>query len=382
MKKLLACTVAVMMAAAMMTACGDSSSDSSSKKETTTTTAAETEAAETEAAESEDAESEATEESAADESAAESEGDDTEKAAGASFTPISGIKDSLKNYEGASITFAADTDVNAFAEMFDEEVGGKKPGEEGYEGDEAVCELSVQDVGGVPMMKINELVYNAKPDGGYKYLIPKIRFDMNKLFKGHEEDMEKVFTIKADLVAIGRNQQLYDTGTMSPITVPWYGGAFGVNNNDVWNGNMAEYSMASTASGEDDETAWANQWAYTEVMCRPGIMGGDAQFSTSFDKNYITLMAWSVQSHIDFYVADIVLMDADGNVIEVPAENMPGGAEYTADELPNLDEVNSALTYDEAGNCVYEDETLAADPETIEGFDLEKAKEAAIAALE
>lgn len=381
MKKLLACTVAIAMACAMMTACGDSSSDKSSKKEeTTTTTAAETEATETEAAETEAAETEATEEAA--DSAEEGEGDDAEKAAGASFAPISSIKDSLKNYDNASITFAADTDVNAFAEMFNESVGGKLPAEEGYEGDEAMCELSVQDVGGVPMMKINELVYSVKPDGSYKYLIPKIRFDMNKLFKGHEEDMEKIFTIKADLVAIGRNQQLYDTGTMSPICVPWYGGAFGVNNNDVWNGNMAEYSMSSIASGEDDETAWANQWAYTEVMCRPGIMGGDAQFQTAFEKNYITLMAWSVQSHIDFYVADLVFMDADGNVIEVPAENMPGGAEYTADELPNLDDINGALTYDEAGNCVYDDESLAVDPETVEGFDLEKAKEAAIAALE
>lgn len=381
MKKILACTVAIAMACAMMTACGESGNDSSSKKEETTTTAAETEATEAET-EATEAETEAETEAAESEADGDGEGDDTEKAAGAEFAPVSAIKDQLKNIDNASIVFAADTDVNAFAEMFNEEVGGKKPGEEGYEGDEAVCELSVQEVGGVNMMKIEELCYQVLPDGSYKYMIPKIRFDMNKLFKGHEDDMEKIFTIKADLVAIGRNQQLYDTGTMSPVCVPWYGGAFGVNNNDVWNGNLIEYSMASNASAEGDEIAWSNQWAYTEAMARPGIKGGDAQFQKAFEKNYITLMAWAVKSHMDFYVADLVFEDADGNVIKVPEENLPGGASYTADEFPSLDEVNNALTYDEAGNCVYEDESLVVDPKTVEGFDYDKAKEAAIAALE
>lgn len=378
MKKLLACTVAIAMACAMMTACGESGNDSSSKKEetTTTTTAAETEATETE---TEATETEAESEAPAD---SEGEGDDTEKAGGAEFAPVSAIKDQLKNIDNASLVFAADTDVNAFAEMFNEEVGGKKPGEEGYEGDEAVCDLSVQEVAGVNMLKIDELCYQVMPDGTYKYMIPKIRFDMNKLFKGHEDDMEKIFTIKADLVCIGRNQQLYDTGTLSPVCVPWYGGAFGVNNNNVWNGNLVEYSLASNASAEGDEIAWSNQWAYTEAMCRPGIKGGEAQFSKDFETNYITLMAWQVKSHMDFYVADLVFEDADGNIIAVPEENIPGGASYTADEYPDLDEVNNNLTYDEAGNCVYEDESLLVDPNTIEGFDFDKAKEAAIAALE
>lgn len=359
MKKFLACTVAAILAASMMTACGSDDSDSSSTAATTTTKAAESAAESTEesaadSAEESTAESTA-EESKAEESTADESKSDSTASAGAQFTPISGVADALKNYENASLKFAADTDVNAFVEMFNEEVNGKHPGDEGYYdmGDEACMELTVEDVAGIPMLKLNELFEkeNTFSHGMPNYQTPKIRFDMNKLFAGHEEDMEKIFTMKADFVCIARDQAVYDENAgeagLGPVTVGWYGGAFGCNNNDKWDGNLIEWSCASIMSGEDSETEWANQWAYTEVMARPGLKDS-AMFKAEYETNYMTMMAWKVKSHIDWYVADIVFEDEDGNVIPVPAENIPGGASY--EQQDNTDILpDGVITRDEAG---------------------------------
>lgn len=358
MKKILACTVAAILAASMMTACG--SDDSSSSGSTTTTTkAAESAVESTEESKADSAEESAAdsaEESKAEESTADESKSDETASAGTQFTPISGVADALKNYDNCSLKFNADTDVNAFVEMFNEEVNGKKPGDEGYYdyGDEAYMELSVEDVAGIPMLKMNEVFEkeNVFKRGRPFYWTPKIRFDMNKMFKGHEEDMEKIFTMKVDIVCIARDQAVYDENAdgdagLGPVTVAWYGGAFGCNNNDKWDGNLIEWSCASLMSGEDSEVEWANQWAYTEVMARPGLKDS-AMFKKDYEKNFMTIMAWQVKSHIDWYIADIVFEDEDGNIIPVPAENIPGGASYeqqdNSDLLPD-----GVITRDENG---------------------------------
>ena len=365
MKKFLACTVAAILAASMMTACGgsDSSSSSSSAAETTTT-AAETEApaeeTTTTAAETEAPAEETTTTAAAEESAAEETADaGSSDAQQIDFVPIADLnKDgkTLKNLENASLKFAADTDVNAFVEMFNEEVGGAKPGDENYEGDEAIVDFTVQEVGGVPMLKCNELLYEPFASKSAPWQIPKIRFDMNKLFKGHEEDMEKIFTMKMDVVCIARDQKENDDGTMLPVTVMWYGGAFGCNNNDVWDGNLVDYSLVSNYFLGDEEhpdwKPWCNQWAYTEVMARPGLKD-TAMFKKDNETNYVTFMAWKPGQHIDLYIADIVFEDEDGNVIAVPEENVPGGASYEQED--NTDVLaDGIITFDDKGNAVYE----------------------------
>lgn len=383
MKRILACTVAAILAASMMTACGDTADTGSENGGTTTapaTTTAAEETATTTAAEETPSEGE---ESAAEGDASAAEGDASAAEGGSAegegqdtsgnFQPISSIKDSLKNYDGASLTFAADTDVTQFAEIFDQEVSGKKPSDldKTYEGDEAFVDFSVQDVGGVPMMKMEQVLF-ADPDDRGKYTIQnvKVRFDMKKLFAGHEDELKNIFTIKADLVAIGRNQQEYDTGLMSPVCVPWYGGAFGTDNmdedgTDHWNGNLIEYSMSSLASAEGDTVPWSNQWAYTEAKIRPGLKE-DAILSADYAESYVTLMAWKVTSRMDFYIADLVFEDADGNVIPVPEENIPGGASYTQEDNSDI-LADGKVTYDDAGNAVYDGVELP-DYQTAENY--------------
>lgn len=373
MKKFLACTAAVILAASMMTACGGSDTSSStapadnaattttaapaeeSKAEETTTTAA------AEESKAEETTTAAAEESKADESAAESAAESGD--AGATdqqidFVPIEKLAEggTLKNIDNCSLKFNLDTDVNQFVEMFNEDVGGAKPGDENYEGDEALVEFSVQEVSGVPMLKCDEVLYEPFASKSAPWQIPKIRFDMNKLFKGHEDDMEKIFTIKADVVCIARDTKESDDGTILPVTVLWYGGAFGTNNNNEWNGNLVEYSLVSNYFLGDEEHTdwkpWANQWAYTEIMGRPGLKD-TAMFKKDNETNYITMMAWKPGQHIDLYIADLVFEDEDGNIIAVPEENVPGGASYEQED--NTDVLaDGILTYEDGTGYVYE----------------------------
>lgn len=369
MKKFLACTAAVILAASMMTACGGtdtSSSTAPADNAATTTTAApaeESKAEETTTAAAEESKAEETTTAAAEESKAEeskAEGGDT---AGATdqqidFVPIDKLTEggTLKNIDNCSLKFNLDTDVNQFVEMFNEDVGGAKPGDENYEGDEALVDFTVQEVSGVPMLKCDEVLYEPFASKSAPWQIPKIRFDMNKLFKGHEDDMEKIFTIKADVVCIARDQKENDDGTMLPVSVLWYGGAFGTNNNQVWNGNLVEYSLVSNYFLGDEEHSdwkqWADQWAYTEIMGRPGLKDS-AMFKKDYETNYITLMAWKPGQHIDLYIADLVFEDEDGNIIAVPEENVPGGASYEQEENKDV-LADGILTYEDGTGYVYE----------------------------
>lgn len=382
MKKFLACTAAVILAASMMTACGGtdtSSSTAPADNAATTTTAAaeESKAEETTTAAAEESKTEeaagggasptadtskADESAAADESKAEesaAEGGDT----GATeqqidFVPIDKLAEggTLKNIDNCSLKFNLDTDVNQFVEMFNEDVGGAKPGDENYEGDEALINFSVQEVSGVPMLKCDEVLFEPFASKSAPWQIPKIRFDMNKLFKGHEDDMEKIFTIKADVVCIARDQKENDDGTMLPVSVLWYGGAFGTNNNNEWNGNLVEYSLVSNYFLGDEEHTdwklWANQWAYTEIMGRPGLKD-TAMFKKDYETNYVTLMAWKPGQHIDLYIADLVFEDEDGNIIAVPEENIPGGASYEQEDNKDV-LADGILTYEDGTGYVYE----------------------------
>ena len=363
MKKVLASVLAITMVAAMLTACGDSDSSSKaeSKAETTTTTTTAEETTTTTEAESEPEPADSG-----------SEGGDT-TATATGFKPFAEIKDSLADYDNCSLKFAADTDVNAFAEMFNEEVEVKSktsehygekllPGQEGYGGDEAVLELSVQEVGGIPMMKVDQLLY----EDAYGDTVPKtikLRYDMNKLFAGHEEEMEKIFTIKADVVAIAREPATFDDGSQGGIGVYWYGGAFGTNNDGQWNGNLIEYSGASSSSTGNDEVEWINQWAYMDGMqIRPGIQdpSKEATFSKDYETNYLTLMVWQVTNNIDLYIADITFLDESNNVIPVPEENIPGGASY--DEGPLEDATADGIVPRDAdGNVTYDESVIVHD---------------------
>jgi len=176
MKKFLACALALTLTSAMFASCGSSDDSSSSKAEaktTTTTTAATT--------------TEATTTTAAPESTADSTAASGTESEGEAAKDISEMPATLKNYEEASVYFKKDMDVASIVEPF---------AEKDYENDESHVNLSVEELAGVPMLKVE--VLDQDDQGNYK--IPKIKFHMEKFFEGHEADLEKIFTIKADVV--------------------------------------------------------------------------------------------------------------------------------------------------------------------------------------
>ena len=335
MKKILAMTLALTMTALMFTSCGEKD-DKSESKAATTTTAAETEAP---AEETTPAEEEAPAETTSEEDAAPVV--DNSK-----WKPLSAIADSLECYDNASLTFAADSDVSGIITTFYEGTDEVKPGEEGYTGDEAKINFSVQEVAGIPMLKCDEEIYDTEDTANNGHKILKIKTDMNKLFASQPELMDDIFTIKVELVAIARDQAVYDDG-LGPVTVAWYGGAMGTNNNGNWNGNNATIEMSSD-SGE----GWCNQWAHTVTNARIGITE-KAKFNHEYETNYTTVMAWVVKNDIDLYIADIVFEDDAGNVIKVPEGAIPGGASYEKEELTDADS-DGIIEYAEDGTVVLE----------------------------
>lgn len=285
MKKILACTLALTMTAAMLTSCGNSDDSSSSKaaettKETTTTT---TEATTTTT-------TAAIEESVAESTAESTGGDDSGEAA----KPISEMPATLKNYENASVKFKADMDVASVIEPF---------AEKDYENDESHVNLTVEEVEGVPMIKVE--VLDKDDQGNYK--IPKIRFNMATLFEGQEDDLEKIFTVKADVVTKAVGTFTADDGTESLVPGNFMG-AFVTQPSDG-EGNNGWNDLYDFGEAE-----WTSEWGSYELVMRPGIKPG-ATFIKTTDPQYVSIMRWGIPNDACFYIADLTFEDEDGNVI-------------------------------------------------------------------
>lgn len=293
MKKLLACTLALTMTAAMLTACGgsdDSSSSAAAKDETTTTTTTTAETTTTTAAETE----------APAESTADSSTDS--EAEGEAAKPISEMPATLKNYENASVYFSTDMDVTSIIEPFAEDKGN---GAYYPNTDESQVNLSIEEVEGVPMIKVE--VLDTKTDGDGSYLIPKIRFNMAKLFEGQEADLEKIFTIKADVVTKAVGMFTGEDGVESLVPGNFMG-AFVTQPSDG-NGGTGWNDLYDFAESE-----WTSEWGSYELVMRPGIKDG-ATFVNTTDPQYVSIMRWGIPNQADFYIADLVFEDEDGNVI-------------------------------------------------------------------
>ncbi|WP_124098169.1 hypothetical protein [Ruminococcus sp. Marseille-P6503] len=297
MKKLLASTLAILMTASLLTACGDSDDSSSSKADSSSAAAASTSSAADESSAAESAaESEA--ESAA-ESAAESSADSESEADAPK--DISEMPETLKNLDNASFTFSTDMDVDDFVGPFAEDKGnGAYTSDTG----ESHVELSIEELEGIPMLRVQTLDKDEYGD----YMIPKIRFDMAKLFAGQEEDLPKIFTIKMDIVTKAVGNFTADDGTESLVPGNFLGAVATQptdgNGSNSWN-QLIEFS----------ESEWTSEWGSYEVVVRPGIKPA-AVFADSTDAQYLSIMRWGMPNEADFYIADIVFEDEDGNVIE------------------------------------------------------------------
>lgn len=293
MKKKLALLAALAMAMSMFTACGDD--DSSSSKAP---------AADDTSSVVDDSSSEAEESEAPVESEEPSSADDSSEPEGEQPRDISEVKGDLAHIDNASVTFTADSDIS-YITMFNEEVNGLFPGDEGYSSDEAIVNISVKEIGGVNMVELDEVLYAKDDDGNDVHKGFKIRFDMTKLFEGQEDKLDSIFTIYADIVAVAQTPVTNEDGSESLVPA-WNGGAFGTNNNGTWNGNMSSIEMQE----------YVSSWVASEVTCAPGVWGGDAVFSKDNETNYLTLMFWTHDANdVNYYVADLVFETEDGEVI-------------------------------------------------------------------
>lgn len=286
MKKLLACALALTLTSAMFASCGssdDSSSKADAKTTTTTTAAPETTTTTTAAAES-----------AADSTATESGAGDSSDAAVAK--DISEMPETLANYADASLKFSTDKTA--------EDYGLACMAENDFDGtDESHCEFTVEEVAGVPMMKVT--VLDQDDYGDYK--IPKIRFDMSKLFEGQTEDLPKIFTVKMDVVTKAVGNFTADDGTESLVPGNFTGAFVTQPGADVDN-------LGWNQLYEFGEAEWTSEWGSYELVMRPGIKPA-AQFVDATSSQYLTLMRWSIPNDACFYIADIRFEDEDGNVI-------------------------------------------------------------------
>ena len=287
MKKFLACTVATIIAASMMTACGsDDSKDSSSKAAESTTTTAASSAAESATEES------AAEESAADESAAE--GDAAEP------KPISEMPATLQDLETASLVFDTSMDPADFV---------KTMNEANFENDESDVAFSIEEVEGVPMLRCQVLTLKDEEDPSLGYKVPKIQFDMSKIFAGKTDTLDKVFTIDIEFMtkAVG-NFVSPDDGTESLVPGNFMGALCSQAGEDPDNLGWKELD------NQISESEWTSEWATYKFSVRPGLLG---PFSAVDTPQYLTFMRWSIPNQADFYVADITFKDEDGNILPV-----------------------------------------------------------------
>lgn len=298
MKKFLACTVAAIIAASMMTACGDSSDDtSSSKAETTTPT--------TTAAKESEAESEAEEsvaESAAEESAAESEAESDESAAeGEEATepkPISEMPATLQDLETASLVFDTSMDPADFVKCM---------AENDWEGtDESHCEFSIEEVEDVPMLRVQVLDLKDPEDPTLGYKIPKIQFDVSKIFGGDADKIGSIFTVEIEFMTKAVGPFTADDGTESMVPGNFMGALVSQPGSDPDSLSWKELD------NQIAESEWTSEWGTYKFTVRPGLMG---PYEAVDSTQYFTFMRWSIPNQQDFYIADITFKDEDNNVI-------------------------------------------------------------------
>lgn len=273
LKKILAAALALMLSVSVLASCGSKDSDSKAK---------ESKAAASSAAES-------TEESKAGDSKEESKNQDEN-------TPVD-IKEMpsyLANQETASIKFTTDMNVEDIV----------TPLGEYDKNDESHVTLTIEELEGVPMIRVQTL----DKDKEGKYLIPKLQFHMENLFKGKESELPKIFTIKADVIAKAVGTY-HSEETGDDMMVPgWAGGRMVTQPYDgstnTWN-ELVDWEIQE----------WTSEWAYSEFMCRPGIKDV-AKFQDTTQGQFFTIMKWGIANQADLYIANLTFLDEDGNVLE------------------------------------------------------------------
>ena len=359
MKKFFAAALALTMTAAMFTACGDDNSSSSK--------AADSSAASSAADSSSAAESSSVEESSAADTSSEADASSTEGDAsstdggeeGDQPVDISEAKNSLKNYDNALVTFTADTDVTKLIGDMQESFSSIKQDAQyvkdgknakgkdytvddfnktweakgkyhnidaSYEseyvqkvladdtadleyisGDESRCKYSIEEVAGVPMLKVE--VLDKYPDG-INYEIPKPRIKLNEIFKGHEDLLPTVNTVKIDMIQRAVGDFTADDGTTAHVPGNFLG-TIAIQALKEDNKTYKTWDQQDFAADE-----WTSEWVYCEGVSKELLVWNTQVLSAVDGDQYVTIMRWGQPNDACFYIADIAFYDVDGNPIK------------------------------------------------------------------
>ena len=356
MKKILAAALALSLSAAMFTACGDDSSSSSSAETTTTTTTAAADSSSVAEASSEDASSaDASSEDASSADASSADASSGEDGA-AEVVDISKAAEKLAKYDNALVTFKADTDVTkivkdmqeGFASIkaavgyveagkddkgkpYDVEKFNKVWGAKGevygidakydsdyvkkvladdtadlkyISGDESRCKYSIEEVAGIPMLKIEIL---DKYADGVNYLIPKPQFKLNEIFKGHEDLLPKVNVIKMDIIQKAVGEFTGEDGTSALVP----GNLMGTLAVQAQKDGSMTWDQNDFAADE-----WTSEWVYVEAASKELLIWNKSDLANTTDDQYATIMRWGIPNDACLYIADIAFYDIDGNPIK------------------------------------------------------------------
>lgn len=232
--------------------------------------------------------------------------------------PISEMPATLKNYNDTSLKFSTDMNLDSFVFPFAEDKGS---GAYIPNTDESHVTLSIEELEGIPMLRVQTLDWNdaADPAG---YGIPKIHFDMAKLFEGMTDKLPEIFTIKIDFVTKAVGEFTNEEGESAMVP----GNFMGSVNVQKWDAEAGKQAWDETGSFAEAE--WTSEWGSYEVVVRNGLRDGSTYLDTT-EQQFLSIMKWSIPNQADYYIADIKFEDEYGDTIPVNLDALKGGSSDT-----------------------------------------------------
>jgi hypothetical protein len=203
----------------------------------------------------------------------------------------------LQDLDTASLVFDTSMDPADFVKCM---------AENDWDGtDESHCEFSIEEVEGVPMLRVQVLDQN---DAGTGYKIPKIQFDMSKIFEGKTDTLDQVFTVEIEFMTKAEGVFTADDGTESLVPGNFMGALVSQGGEDP--DNLAWKELDNQIS----DSEWTSEWATYKYTVRPGLLGPYSNVDTA---QYFTFMRWSIPNQQDFYIVDITFKDENDNILPV-----------------------------------------------------------------
>ncbi|MBQ8108135.1 MAG: hypothetical protein IJ129_05250 [Ruminococcus sp.] len=231
---------------------------------------------------------------------------------------ISEMPATLKNYNDTSLKFSTDMNLESFVFPFNEDKGN---GAYIPNTDESHVTLSIEELAGIPMLRVQTLDWNDASDPA-GWGIPKIHFDMAKLFEGMTDKLPEIFTIKIDFVTKAVGEFTNEEGESSMVP----GNFIGSVNVQKWDAETGTQAWDETGSYQEAE--WTSEWGSYEVVVRNGLRDGSTWVDTT-EQQFLSIMKWGMPNQADYYIADIKFEDEYGDTIPVNLDALKGGSSET-----------------------------------------------------